>query len=367
VKGRLRFLVVTALAVATSIASAYAQEQKETLGDKLKKLFVRPTPTPTPRKPRKRNSPTETPASSVSPSSETGAATIPTYGETPLPRAEPSASIETLAPVQAKTPEAQYFEPVRPIDPGPRGRSTPWIINTPQTTASAIATDTGVPQITEEESPNERPTPSLSLMTGSTSSPVTETAAPGTAIPSEAETIDSKDYPEDVRKMIGLGFDLAKRGLNYKYASADPANGGLDCSGFIYYVLTKSGVKNVPRDAREQYVWVRKAGNFQAVLAHGEDTFELDALRPGDVLFWANTSGASREPEITQTMIYIGRDKTTKQRLMIGATERGTYKDRPLSGVGVFDFDLKAAEQEPGQETDSVFVGYGRLPDLSGN
>jgi cell wall-associated NlpC family hydrolase len=371
VKGRLRFLVVTALAVATSIASVYAQEQKETLGDKLKKLFVRPTPTPTPRKPRKRNSPTasptETPASSASPSSEAGATTIPPYGETPLPRAEPSASIETLAPVEAKTPETQYFEPVRPINPGPRGRSTPRIINTPQTTATSIATETPLPEVTEEESPDERPTPSLPVMTGSTSSPVTETAAPETAIPLEAETIDSKDYPEDVRKMIGLGCDLAKRRLNYKYASADPANGGLDCSGFIYYVFTKSGVKNVPRDAREQYVWVRKAGNFQAVLAHGEDTFELDALRPGDVLFWANTSGASREPEITQTMIYIGRDKTTKQRLMIGATERGTYKDRPLSGVGVFDFDLKAAEQEPGQETDSVFVGYGRFPDLTGN
>jgi peptidoglycan DL-endopeptidase CwlO len=369
VKRKLRFLVV--MAVGTSIASVYGQEQKETLGDKLKKLFVRPTPTPTPRKPRKRNSPTASPiatlTSSVSPRSETGAPTIPTYGETPLPRAEPSASIETLAPVEAKTPEAQYFEPVRPINPGPRGRSTPRIINTPQTTASPIATETPVSEVMEDETPDERPTPSLPLVTGSTSSPVTETAAPETAIPSEAEIIDSKDYPEDIRKIVGLGFDLAKRGLNYKYASADPANGGLDCSGFIYYVLTKSGVKNVPRDAREQYVWVRKAGNFQAVLAQGEDTFELDGLRPGDLLFWANTSRANREPEITQTMIYIGRDKTTKQRLMIGATERGTYKGRPLSGVGAFDFDLKAAEQEPGQETDSVFVGYGRFPDLSGN
>jgi len=363
VKRKLRFLVVMVLAVATSIAPVHGQEQKETLGDKLKKLFVGPTPTPTPQKPHKRSSPSptaspmETPVSSLTPSSEDTTTTIPTYGETPSP----------TEPIQTETPRTQYFEPVRPINPGPRGRSTPRIINTPQTTASPIATETPISEVTQEESPEERPTPSLPVMTGSTSSPVIETAAPEITIPSKAEIIESKDYPEDVRKMVGLGFDLAKRGLNYKYASADPANGGLDCSGFIYYVLTKSGVKNVPRDAREQYVWVRKAGNFQAVLAQGEDTFELDALRPGDLLFWANTSGANREPEITQTMIYIGRDKTTKQRLMIGATERGTYRDRPLSGVGVFDFDLKAAEQEPGQETDSVFVGYGRFPDLSGN
>lgn len=178
---------------------------------------------------------------------------------------------------------------------------------------------------------------------------------------------EAPEYSLDVRKLIGVGLDLAKRDLTYKYASADPANGGLDCSGFIHYALTKSGFNNVPRDARDQYVWVRKAGNFQAVLGHNEDTFELDGLRPGDLLFWANASGAGHEPDITQIMIYIGRDKATHQRLMIGASEHGISNGQKKSGVGVFDFKLGSAKSESDEETSSVFVGYGRFPDLSPN
>jgi peptidoglycan DL-endopeptidase CwlO len=374
VKSKLRFLFVMAVAAAMSLAPIYGQEQKETLGDKLKRLFARPTPspTPTPRRSHKRSSPsptaspTETPVSSLTPSSDDTTTTIPTYGETPLPSAEPSASIETLAPVEAKTPETQYFEPVRPISPGPRGRTVP-IIRAPQVTPSPSPMETPSPEVVQEESPEERPTPSLPPVTRSTASPVPQNPTPEISIPRKSDIVESKDYSEDVRKMIDLGFDLTRRNLNYKYASADPANGGLDCSGFISYVLTKSGVNNVPRDAREQYVWVRKAGNFQAVLAQSDDTFELDALKPGDLLFWANKSGVSHEPEIAQTMIYIGRDKATNQRLMIGASEGGTYKGEKRSGVGIFDFKLGAAEQKEDEEATPAFVGYGRFPDLSGN
>lgn len=363
-KSKLRFLVVMGLVVAMSVVSAYSQEQKETLGDKLKKLFVRPTPTPTPRRSHKGSSPSP----SAAPASSDQSAPVPTYGETPLPGAEPSASIETLAPVEAKTPETQYFEPVRPISPGPHGRTVPKTIYAlPQTAPSPSETPSPIPEISEEAIPEERPTPSLPQVTASTSSPIAENPAPPAAIPWQAEIVESKEYPEDVRKLVELSLGLAKKNLNYKYASADPANGGLDCSGFIYYVLTKSGVKNVPRDAREQYVWVRKAGNFQAVLAHGDDTFELDALKPGDLLFWANNSGVSREPEIAQTMIYIGHDKATNQRLMVGASEGSTYKGGKRSSVGVFDFKLGPAEQKEDVEATSVFVGYGRFPDLSGN
>ena len=367
-KRKLRDIVVMALAVAMSFASAHAQEQKETLGDKLKKLFVRPTPTPTPRRSHKKSSPSPSATVSAASTSSDESTAIPTYGETPSAKAEPSASIETLPPVEAKTPETQYFEPVRPINPGTRARPSPRTIYAlPQTAPSPSETPTPVPEIPEETNPEERPMPSLPPVTATTSSPFGEKPSSPASVPSESEITESKDYPEDVRKLIALSLDLAKKNLNYKYASADPANGGLDCSGFIYYVLTKSGIKNVPRDAREQYVWVRKAGNFQAVLAHGDDTFELDALKPGDLLFWSNTSGVGREPEITQTMIYLGRDKSTNQRLMIGASEGGSFKGQKESGVGVFDFKVGATEQNPDEPPASVFVGYGRFPDLSGN
>ena len=136
----------------------------------------------------------------------------------------------------------------------------------------------------------------------------------------------------------------------------------MDSSGFISYVLSKSGIKDVPRDARQQYIWVRKAGNFQAVLAQRDDTFELDALKPGDLLFWASNYGISRDPEITQTMIYLGRDKATNQRLMVGASETQKPKGSAHPGVGVFEFKVARAAPKGNKEVGPVFVGYGHIP-----
>ena len=175
---------------------------------------------------------------------------------------------------------------------------------------------------------------------------------------------DYETYPLKVRQIIEAGLELTKQNLGYAYGSADPANAGMDCSGFIYYVLSKCGVKDVPRDARQQYIWVRKAGNFQAVLAQRDDTFELDALTPGDLLFWASTYGVSRDPDITQTMIYLGRQMGTNQRIMIGASERLAYKGQSRSGVNIFDFKVGRARSKSNNEPGPVFVGYGRIPGL---
>jgi cell wall-associated NlpC family hydrolase len=214
-----------------------------------------------------------------------------------------------------------------------------------------------------------------------TSPPTAKTPAP-TATPKHAATppakrveepkqimptdqiAESPSYPAQVRKIIDYGLYLSARHLPYKYASDDPRKGGMDCSGFIHYVLTQSGIADAPRDAREQYSWVRKSGNFKAVLAQRDDTFELDELQPGDLLFWATNFGVSSDPQIAQTMIYIGRDKTSNARLMIGASERGTFKGENKSGVSVFDFKVGRAKKIKGEETGPVFVGYGHVPDL---
>ena len=189
-----------------------------------------------------------------------------------------------------------------------------------------------------------------------------KTATPSATIP----IAESETYSPEVRKIVDLSLGLTTRNLSYKYASADPAKGGMDCSGFIHYVLTQSGIKGVPRDARDQYVWVRKAGNFQAVLAQRDDTFELDGLKLGDLLFWSSNFGVSRDPDITQTMIYLGREKGTNQRLMIGASESNTYKGQRRSGVSVFEFKVGRAAAKANKETGPVFVGYGRIPGLDG-
>lgn len=141
----------------------------------------------------------------------------------------------------------------------------------------------------------------------------------------------------------------------------------MDCSGFIYYVLKQNGMKDPPRDAREQYVWVRKAGKFQAVLGRSQDTFELDALKPGDLLFWAGTYNVDRDPAITHTMLYLGREKTTNQRVMIGASDGRTYKGQSRYGVSVFDFKIAGRKMASANEPGPMFVGYASIPGIEDN
>jgi cell wall-associated NlpC family hydrolase len=124
----------------------------------------------------------------------------------------------------------------------------------------------------------------------------------------------------------------------------------MDCSGFIYYVLKQNGFPDVPRDSSGQYIWVRKAKNLYAVLSRKEDSFEFDDLKPGDLLFWRGTYNIDRDPPITHTMIYLGREKRTNKRVMVGSSDGRTYDGKQRWGVSVFDFKcrhrLKAAMQK---------------------
>jgi cell wall-associated NlpC family hydrolase len=172
-------------------------------------------------------------------------------------------------------------------------------------------------------------------------------------------------YPAKVRQILDAGLVLTKQNLGYTYGSADPANGGMDCSGFIYYVLKQNGFPDVPRDSSQQYVWVRKAGDFYAVLSRKEDSFEFDDLKPGDLLFWRGTYNIDRDPPITHTMIYLGREKRTNKRVMIGSSDGRTYDGKQRWGVSVFDFKMPPPTKSGDAKISPVFVGYGRIPGLN--
>ena len=161
-----------------------------------------------------------------------------------------------------------------------------------------------------------------------------------------------KDPPK-VRQILDAGLALTKQNLGYTYGSADPANGGMDCSGFIYYLLKQNGFPDVPRDSSQQYVWVRKAGNFYAVLSRKEDSFEFDDLKPGDLLFWRGTYNIDRDPPITHTMIYLGREKRTNKRVMIGSSDGRTYDGKQRLGRQRFRFQNAAATQKRRRQNQS--------------
>jgi cell wall-associated NlpC family hydrolase len=286
-----------------------ANTAENSLGAKVKKIFE-PTPTPAPRKHRKRSAKKATPS--------------------PSPTASPRHKKTSPTPSPSPTPRKHKKKSPTPS-----------------------------PEETPSPGPTETPGPSRSPHPGAE-----KKGAPNVTLsPDEIAGYDS--YPPKVRQILDAGLALTKENLGYTYGSADPANGGMDCSGFIYYLLTENGFKDVPRDSSQQYVWVRKAGNFNAVLSRHEDSFEFDALQPGDLLFWSGTYNIDRDPPITHTMIYLGREKRTKKRVMIGSSDGRTYDGKQRFGVSVFDFKMPPPPSSGDAKISPVFVGYGRIPGLN--
>jgi hypothetical protein len=173
-------------------------------------------------------------------------------------------------------------------------------------------------------------------------------------------------YPPKVQRLLTSALELTTRNLDYEYGSADPGNGGMDCSGFVYFVLKQNGIDDVPRDSSEQYVWLRRAGKFEPVVSQKEDSFEFDNLKPGDLLFWTGTYSIQRDPPITHAMIYLGREKKTGTRVMVGASDGRTYQSQQRFGVSVFDFKMPRADKEEIEngKTRPRFVGYAHIPGL---
>lgn len=177
-----------------------------------------------------------------------------------------------------------------------------------------------------------------------------------------AELVEFNAQPAAVKKLIEFSLALAGQNLTYTYGSSDPANGGLDCSGFIYHVLRQHGFTQVPRDSSGQYTWVRHARGFRSVISRKSDSFELDELLPGDLLFWTGTYATPNDPPISHVMLYLGTEKSTGTKVMVGSSDGRTYQGQKRNGASVFDFLMPRAPISGDQRT--AFVGYGRIPGL---
>jgi peptidoglycan DL-endopeptidase CwlO len=305
-----RFATV-AIVVIASFAILPPLAAEESFGEKIKKVFSTPTPTPTPHKKKK-------------------SATIKKESASPslTPRKKRSVSPSPSASATAK----------------PKKKSSP------------------TPEPSETPSPTETPSPSPSA----TATPEkTKRGAPNATLSPQAIS-GFENYPPKVQQLLSSALDLTTRNLDYKYGSADPGNGGMDCSGFVYFVLKQNGVDAVPRDSSEQYIWLRRAGKFEPVVSQKDDSFEFDNLKPGDLLFWSGTYAIQRDPPITHAMIYLGREKKTGARVMVGASDGRMYQSQQRFGVSVFDFKMPRADK--GEVEDGKvhprFVGYAHIPGL---
>ncbi len=132
----------------------------------------------------------------------------------------------------------------------------------------------------------------------------------------------------------------------------------MDCSGTVYYLLNDAGLKDVPRDSSGMYKWVWMRSRFVAVNSSSPDSFEYAALKPGDLLFWTGTYKVDHDPPVTHVMIYLGINRHSGRRVMVGASEGRRFEGKSRYGVSVFDFTL------PRPDSTSRFIGYGPPPGL---
>lgn len=79
-------------------------------------------------------------------------------------------------------------------------------------------------------------------------------------------------------------------GIRYRYGGSSPSR-GFDCSGFVYYLLSRHGIR-APHSAAELFRMGKPVSRSE--------------MRPGDLVFFKNTA---RRRGITHVGIYIGNGK----------------------------------------------------------
>ncbi len=96
-------------------------------------------------------------------------------------------------------------------------------------------------------------------------------------VPFDIETNSAINTKTDIDGLIW--FAKQQLGTPYKYASANPKNGGFDCSGFLYYVFTHFKIK-VPRTSKDY-------------MSYGKTIDKKDAQK-GDVIIFTGTDATQK-------------------------------------------------------------------------
>lgn len=162
-----------------------------------------------------------------------------------------------------------------------------------------------------------------------------------------------------IEAAISVGNEVA--GMPYVYGGNGPPDGGFDCSGAMYYVLRKAGLKP-PRTSADQFLWVKKNSQMHTISVAAKDATHasFSELKPGDLVFWTGTyePDDARLVKITHVAIFLGYEKKDGHAVMINATDGRSYRGKVGNGYGVYDFRVPEAGSK------SRMVGYGKPPGL---
>jgi cell wall-associated NlpC family hydrolase len=206
----------------------------------------------------------------------------------------------------------------------------------------------------------ETPAPTSGLGDPADEAPPVPVMTPAVVSTISIEDISGFDqYPKQIQSFVQSCLALTHLELGYLYGSSEPGKGGMDCSGAVYHVLQFQGLKDVPRQSDEMCQWVDKKTQLHLTpTATSFGSEEFDALKPGDLLFWTNTTATTRKLPVTHVMIYLGKVKKSGKRIVFGSSDGRSFHGERRSGVSVFDFNL------PRADSTSHFYGYGPTPGL---
>jgi cell wall-associated NlpC family hydrolase len=180
------------------------------------------------------------------------------------------------------------------------------------------------------------------------------------------ETSELKGFSElseGRRNLIEAAIEAGKEvsGMPYLYGGNGAEDGGFDCSGAMYHVLRKAGLKP-PRTSYGQFLWVKEKSfmNLVSRAATDSDDPSFSHLKPGDLVFWSGTYEPKddRLVQITHVAIFLGYEKKDGRAVMINATDGRSYRGKKGNGYGVYDFRV------PRKGSKSRLVGYGTPPGL---
>lgn len=65
-------------------------------------------------------------------------------------------------------------------------------------------------------------------------------------------------------------------------------------------------------------------------------------------------------------MTYLGREKATNRRIIVGGSDGRNYKDQARFGVSVFDFKVGRACLKKDNDAGSMFIAYAPVAGLRG-
>ena len=175
----------------------------------------------------------------------------------------------------------------------------------------------------------------------------------------EVKTADTPKETDEPKKADGPTLEqlrteahaLADQKLSYIFGAEDPDSGGLDCSSTIQYLLTKIGIKDVPRTSYDQYAWLKDKDLLDDV--YGKSSYDklFKKLSPGDLIFWGGTWDSGHR--VSHVMLYLGYDKTSDKHYIFGARGKSV---KGLTGSGVDIFDMKSQKGR--------LIAHGKIPGL---